>query len=265
MLVSVHGWLQASKIGIEDEGALITFALSLNNTTSHWSQNFTPFLHLMLRCKENALYFFWKGDAICAWKITFGYLQHTYLSITQGCLFVLSATIEISQTVFLKGNWGALLMLLESTSWVKDFYWCDFINFRRYWILSCFFHWKWNTSFSKSNFFSVNWISDQGWRRCTILSSTIHSIEPKAQAILVSFLLEKEGKLHSKSLAQTISTKCSLHIFLVCLDLNLSLHKVWEVVETHLFNEGGLTNGGFGSLCPKLYSHKPKYLCKERG
>jgi hypothetical protein len=35
----------------------------------------------------------------------------------------LSATIEISQTVFLKGNWGALLMLLESTSWVKDFYW----------------------------------------------------------------------------------------------------------------------------------------------
>jgi hypothetical protein len=61
-------------------------------------------------------YFFWKGDAICAWKITFGYLQHTYLSIKQGCLFVLSATIEISQTVFLKGNWGALLMLLESTS-----------------------------------------------------------------------------------------------------------------------------------------------------
>jgi hypothetical protein len=52
---------------------------------------------------------------------------------------------------------------------------------------------------------------------------------------------------------------------LVCLDLNLSLHKVWEVVETHLFSEGGLTNGGFGSLCAKLYSHKPKYLCKERG
>jgi hypothetical protein len=95
--VSVHGWLQASKIGIEEEGAL-TFALSLNNTTSHWSQNFTPLLHLMLRCKGYALYF-WKVDAICAWKISFSYLQHTYLSIKEGCLFELSDTIEISQTV----------------------------------------------------------------------------------------------------------------------------------------------------------------------
>jgi hypothetical protein len=90
--------LQASKIGIEEEGAL-TFALSLNNTTSHWNQNFTPLLHLMLRCKGYALYFFWKGDAICAWKISFSYLQHTYLCIKEGCLFELSVTIEISQTM----------------------------------------------------------------------------------------------------------------------------------------------------------------------
>jgi hypothetical protein len=66
----------------------------------------------MLRCKENALTSFGKEMPFVPGKSPLDtFNTHIYL-LSKGCLFVLSATIEISQTVFLKGNWGALLMLL---------------------------------------------------------------------------------------------------------------------------------------------------------